>query len=723
MIRYRWHTGTRVILAVLAALCTVVGLTVSGLPAHAAAPTTTTPTPTPGTVDEQTPAAGVRVELTDISPTVLVPEDDLVLTGVVHNDSPTAVSDLRLHLRIQQHTPISRSAVERWLADTRPAGRAMGMFEVAEEVAAGDSQNFRVRVPAEDLQLSRGAMAWGPRGIELSAWDGTQRLLDQTAARNFLLWWPDMTVEPMPVAVLGTLVPTAAERREAARRNIAVGAVAEPRLQPVLTALDRADTDLAIDPSLLAEPTDLGLVTGETTTPATTDDDNRAASLRDAIGSYARAADRYLHALPWADTDAAALAHAGYEHWWPAALERGREELSRHELTTVPSVSLAGAGRVSHRLAWPVGDSPDVETLTALQAAGTEAVVLPQTALAPVDMLTYTPAGRATVALSHGRLDVLLFDEQLSQLLAGTHRRFDPALPEATIDALTARQLLLAQTAVIVRERPAMPRGQLLAVPRDFAGDPEVLATALDALEDAPWLERVAVSQLLTAPGPDLPRQPLPQQVVSAGEAGARLLGQGEETLARTEDFASMLPDPDGLVSAVHTDVLTLASHAWRSDAAQRQQEMAELLAQAQARHELVAAQSGSTLNLINNEAHIPVSVTNGLRDAVTLTVELRPRDPRLVAEDAVDVTIGAQESTMVHIPVHAVGSGNVDVDVVLYSPSGAVVGTGGDMQVRVRADWETVGTAVVAGVLVVLLIIGLIRTARRGRRMPPERA
>lgn len=77
----------------------------------------------------------------------------------------------------------------------------------------------------------------------------------------------------------------------------------------------------------------------------------------------------------------------------------------------------------------------------------------------------------------------------------------------------------------------------------------------------------------------------------------------------------------------------------------------------------------------------------------------------------------------MVHIPVHAVGSGNVDVDVVLYSPSGAVVGTGGDMQVRVRADWETVGTAVVAGVLVVLLVIGLIRTARRGRRMPPERA
>jgi hypothetical protein len=62
-----------------------------------------------------------------------------------------------------------------------------------------------------------------------------------------------------------------------------------------------------------------------------------------------------------------------------------------------------------------------------------------------------------------------------------------------------------------------------------------------------------------------------------------------------------------------------------------------------------------------------------------------------------------------------------VSVSVELLTPDGRSVGTPADLRVRARPDWENVGTAVVAGGLALLLVVGLVRTVRRGRRMDPD--
>lgn len=134
-------------------------------------------------------------------------------------------------------------------------------------------------------------------------------------------------------------------------------------------------------------------------------------------------------------------------------------------------------------------------------------------------------------------------------------------------------------------------------------------------------------------------------------------------------------------------------------------------------RRGLVAARPGSTLNLINDEAHIPVAVTNEMTLPANVLVRLVPRDPRLVVDEQVALQIPAQQSATAQVPVHAVGSGDVVVDVVLAAPDGSPIDEPTEIRVRVRADWETVGTAVVAGLLVLLLVVGLVRTVRRGRR------
>ena len=43
------------------------------------------------------------------------------------------------------------------------------------------------------------------------------------------------------------------------------------------------------------------------------------------------------------------------------------------------------------------------------------------------------------------------------------------------------------------------------------------------------------------------------------------------------------------------------------------------------------------------------------------------------------------------------------------------------DLLVRVRADWENIGTAVVGLALAAVFVIGLVKSVRRGRRKIPE--
>ena len=100
MTRAHWKAGMRAFLAVLCALFAIVAMTAAGLPTTVA----------DDAVTDDAPEGQVRVELTDLAPAVLAPDDDLVLTGTVHNDSANPIDRLQLQVRLQQHTPISRSA-------------------------------------------------------------------------------------------------------------------------------------------------------------------------------------------------------------------------------------------------------------------------------------------------------------------------------------------------------------------------------------------------------------------------------------------------------------------------------------------------------------------------------------------------------------------------------------------------------------------------------------
>jgi hypothetical protein len=71
-------------------------------------------------------------------------------------------------------------------------------------------------------------------------------------------------------------------------------------------------------------------------------------------------------------------------------------------------------------------------------------------------------------------------------------------------------------------------------------------------------------------------------------------------------------------------------------------------------------------------------------------------------------------------VPIKANGSGNIKIDAVITSPSGAQIGARQSMEIRVRADWENIGTLIMAIVVASVLAFGIVRSLRKGRRSAP---
>ncbi|MCU1431271.1 MAG: hypothetical protein JWP95_376, partial [Actinotalea sp.] len=433
--------------------------------------------------------------------------------------------------------------------------------------------------------------------------------------------------------------------------------------------------------------------------------------------------DRDVRLLPYGDADVVALAHAGARDQLATAVQRAHEVA---RTTDLPDTA-------SDTIAWPAVPLPDLATAAFVGQGEARALLVGPGELAPSDVLTYTPSGRTTVATASGDVPVLVPDERLSTALAtgwvtGTAPATQEGEPEAegptgaepsTPTALTgavAGQDLLAELAVITRERPDEARHVLLTVPRDWAPDPAVVSAQLAALAAAPWVHPEPVAALLGAPDDGEARGELPARTVDPTEITPGEIGALAGAVADRAAVAEMVEDPALLVAGLEAELLAPLSVAWRADPAGRAQVVAVSGALTQQLRDAVTVEPGPTYNVISRTGELPVRVRNSLDQPVTVTVSLQPSSRRLVADETVTVTVPARGEASALIAVHAISSADVTVGVTLRTPSGVLVDDRARFDVRVRADWEGIGTAVIGALLAIGLVLGLVRSIRRGR-------
>lgn len=700
-------SGVLALLTTLVLACVLLG---AAAPATATVPTTTTPSPSPSAPSDPAPSAGTpvpdapatpAVRLLTMSPEVVRPGDTMSVRAEVTNTTGETLTSPVATLTVSKYRFSTRDRLAVWAEQglDAPFGTVLESVEVPTDLEPGASAVVDFSVEADSMGLLTTLDFWGPRGVAVTlAGNGTSpATIDPVGTlRTFVLWFPveDSAVTPVGTSVLVPVVGPAVDPldAESAAASLAAATSSDGRLTRVLASTEGVD-DVAwvADPALVAAPAAAGAgatADGQTGDTASTD----AATGQDVAAELSRrvvdgAAGREVFALPHRDQDVTAFAAAGL----PAPAQPAL-------------VGPASTWRTD--LAWPAEAAPDAETLSTVAAAGSTTVVTAPGALSPSTALSYTPSGRTTVSTGSGDITALVPDTTLSAQLTA---------PTDTSPA-AARQRLLAETAVVSRERPAEARQLVLAVPRDWAPDPAVARAQLAALGSAPWARLRPVSTILGAEAAEVDRTGPAEAPATEGLVSASQLAELDTAVDDVRSFAQVVPDQAALVSPVEDAARAATAVAWRVDPAGRSAAVADVVAHVEATRASVSVVTARNFNIISTGSQIPVQVVNDLDQPVTLQIALDPDDPRLVAEKSVTVTIGPGEEVREQIPVRAVGSGDVTVTAQVMALDGTVLGSAESFEVRVRADWENMGTAVVAGLLVVLLGAGIWRTVHRGR-------
>ena len=762
----------------------------SALPASASMSARTT-----GASIQNTEAAAKQVTLSidTMTPEVLHSDQDLTLTGTITNGTGQAVSGVDLVTRVQRSTDVTSESLTKWLTGTDESGLSDPVtIPLGRDLQPGETTQFSITVPADELPLTS-ADRWGPRGIAVTLESqGTSVAQD----RSILVWESGASVTPVrlttfiPVtasveemavlagphtsqraktltsvhrrvlgllgmagdnvvmavdpALVEALGVTSADLEKAARNGHSQPST--PDGTPQTPQGDDSSGSSSASPSASADPSAPAAESSSPTpsSPSTASPSASAtapssggktsndvaqlsAALMRAIGTGS------LVALPWGDSDTAALAHLQRADLIETATQRTQESV----------IVKAGAPASMSWLASSVMDSATVNTLP----QSTSTIITSPDSLPVTDELTYTPSGLGAL----GDRAVLIPEQSLSEALAGepSSKTSNDTSDEASQDGasdqarqasssgqttqaaeLDTRQLLRGNSAILTRQAPGLERDIVVAMPRQAAStaDPSALKARVAALRSTSWTQSQSLSGLeeraraeveaVEAGTSGIERsEPSDDNVTDDNELTTATLAAAGGTASRLQSVASVLSDPAALLGEYTNLEAVVSSATWRAKPATCRAQVPAAEAAGTGVTSSLAAVPSSTINLISSEAQLPVRITSSLAQDVTVQVYLTSDNKRLQVPRTTTVTVPAHQQAKVTVPIQAVGSGDVGLTVQVLAADGTTVGTPTTVNMRVRADWESRGTGVIVGVLVSIVVIGTVRTVRRGRR------
>ncbi|MBT0993504.1 hypothetical protein KIN34_04295 [Cellulomonas sp. DKR-3] len=747
----------RFLSAILVGLAGLVVLVVGPGPARADDP------PADGGVD-----AAVDVRIVSISPQVLEPGQDLTVTVALTNTTGRTVDDVDAVLRINRFRMSTRTEVAAW-ADQGETTDATVWQDLEDPLKPGSRQTVRLEVPAAQVGLTDLPGLWGPRGmvIEARSPEGSLGL-----TRSYVLWNPDEVVPRVPVAAVlpvtgpaTVVVPPTTSTPEPAPTE---EPTSEPTSDPTTDSTADPTTSPTTDPtggSTDGGSTDGGSTDGPSSDPGATGTPESSAgaagtgapgttapgagadsagtadtagaavaSLPDLIApdgtldlmlraatadsSVSLAVDPALVAqadagdaaaqewaervrttatshdtftLPWADPDASAVAHA--------------DQTGLLDIATRRSGSAAEWARAGTLLWTPGDEAADGVTLGAVTTTGAAAMVTaPQQVDADAPPEETSSDSVRDLLTGSGTATAIAPDDVLTRL----------ALPDETSSPAAAAQRALAELALVARE-PDLPAAVVIAPDRDQAPDRTTLAAMLQAFRNAPWARVTTVARAL-AEGASASATSAPARSSDDAElspaAVTSLAGAREDA----RSFSEVIDDADQYLDAVDASVLAPLAVAWRAQPERRATVVDRTVTRVTASTQGLSFVPMSDLTVIATEGDVRLTVSNDLAVDARAEVLVEPRKACLTAGVADPVDLPASSDTVVNVPLSAHANCDVVVEVRLVGPSGQDVAQPIEFTARVTPTIESVGTVVVGILLALGLVLGIVRTVRRGQ-------
>ena len=721
-----------------------------------------------GTVSED---SGLSVSINSLSPRIITDENELVISGTVHNDSPTTLANISLKVFVANETPISVPALTNALSDGEPDATHAASSSLT-DVARGATTSFEIRVPTSSLPLAD-ADEWGPRVTTVTATSGKYSGKD----RSIVVWDSGAQVSASRVSTVIPWTSTSATQDQGERSavlslasasgvTLAIDPLLIPRgpqptatpspsaspssdagqsgADPVQSGQSDAQSDQSSAPtaSPSASPT-------PTPAPTATDPSQRARDLQsEAFVAALLSNATEIIALPEGDADLGALSLSGNSGFWdrasrsmadfPDTLRKAGWVASANsaatpspsasgtsspsgtpDATPTPSASPSAPGQSATTTSSP-DSGPSILRNVAWPADTTfgtsflsgfsssnQITIAPLGALTPAEDVPFTSYARVNVDPATGET---LTDGTGARTLA---QQSDIAAilswNASGGDELDAEQALTALTAIITRERPASSRTIFAAAQRGTVIN-ERLTNRTKALFSPRWVSAMSFSEMAASEPTDVDRQTVGAGVLEADTETA--ISAMSSSLTRLTPLANATDDPNAVYESVTPQILPALSA--QLTPSEQLDAATAMTSQITGMLSAVTVEPSSAVNLINKSANFPVLVRNNLPWPVRVDVTLVPDDPRLRATPAQSQTLAAQGATTVEVPVGAIGSGDIEVTYKVTTPDGVVLDNSQTVTVRMRAGWEDAITAVIASLFGLLFLAGITRSLRK---------
>ena len=727
-----------------------------------------------GTVSED---SGLSVSINSLSPRIITDENELVISGTVHNDSPTTLANISLEVFVANETPISVPALTNSLSDGEPDATHAASSSLT-DVARGATTSFEIRVPTSSLPLAD-ADEWGPRVTTVTATSGEYSGKD----RSIIVWDSGAQVSASRVSTVIPWTSTSATQDQGERSavlslasasgvTLAIDPLLIPRgpqptatpspsaspssdagqsgADPVQSGQSDAQSDQSSAPtaSPSASPT-------PTPAPTATDPSQRARDLQsEAFVAALLSNATEIIALPEGDADLGALSLSGNSGFWdrasrsmadfPDTLRKAGWVASANSAATPspsasatpsPSGTSSPSGTPDATPTPSASPSAPAQSATTTSSPDSGPSILRNVAW-PADttfgtsflsgfsssnQITIAPLGALTPAedvpfTSYARVNV------------------DPATGETSTNGTGARTLAQQSDIAAILSWNASGGDEL---------DAEQALTAITAIitRERPASSRTifAAAQRGTVINERLTNRTkalFSPRWVSAMSFSEIAASEPTDVDRQTVGAGVLEADTETAISAMSSSLTRLTPLANATDDPNAVYEsvtpqiLPALSAQLTPSEQLDAAtamtsqitgmlsavtvEPSSAVNLINKSANFPVLVRNNLPWPVRVDVTLVPDDPRLRATPAQSQTLAAQGATTVEVPVGAIGSGDIEVTYKVTTPDGVVLDNSQTVTVRMRAGWEDAITAVIASLFGLLFLAGITRSLRK---------
>lgn len=183
--------------------------------------------------------------------------------------------------------------------------------------------------------------------------------------------------------------------------------------------------------------------------------------------------------------------------------------------------------------------------------------------------------------------------------------------------------------------------------------------------------------------------------------------------------FATIADNPGEVILGRWNRYQALFSSTWAGNPSGLAAEWERAQADSLQFQSSVRIEEGSAITVLSDRTEVPVVMRNDLRSAVRVQLTVSPQRAIISVESpTVSVTIPAETTQRVSIPITALASGTVPLTLSLHSIAGEPIGLPVDLPVTIRAGWENIITGVLALVVGIVFAVGIYRAVQR-RRQP----